>query len=66
MDFRVVWTEPALRDPEEVVRFIATEDAKAAVRIGDEIVDHVEILSSFPEIGPACPTYPFPAKSRKS
>lgn len=52
MGFRLVWTEPALRDLEELVRFIAQEDATAAVRIGDEIVDHVGILASFPEIGP--------------
>jgi len=52
MDFKVVWTEPALSDLEDLVRFIARDDPLAAVRIGDEIVDHVELLKSFPEIGP--------------
>lgn len=52
MDFRIVWTAPALEDLEALVRYIAQDDATAAVRVGDEIVDHVSVLASFPEIGP--------------
>ena len=52
MDFKIVWTEPALQDLEELVRFIAADEAATAIRVGDEIVDHVELLNSFPEIGP--------------
>jgi toxin ParE1/3/4 len=52
MDFKIVWTEPALFDLEDLVRFIAADDPAAAVRVGDEIVDHVELLRTFPEIGP--------------
>ena len=52
MDFKVVWTEPALIELEDLVRFIAADDPAAAVRVGDEILDHVELLKTFPEIGP--------------
>lgn len=52
MDLRVVWTDPALRDLEDLVRYIAQDTAAAAIRIGDEIVSHVGVLAAFPEIGP--------------
>ena len=52
MDFRIVWTAPALEDLEGLVRYIAQDDTAAAIRVGDQIVDHVGVLRSFPEIGP--------------
>lgn len=52
MGFSIVWTKPALDDLEELVRFISADDPSAAVRVGDELVEHVQILQSFPEIGP--------------
>ena len=52
MDFQVNWTEPALHGLEGLVRFIAHDDPEAALRVGHQIVTHVGILSSFPEIGP--------------
>ncbi len=55
MDFQVVWTDPALADLQEIVVYIARENAVAAERVGNEIVDHVETLRTFPLIGP---TYP--------
>jgi len=52
MDFRIVWTAPAIEDLEGLVRYIAQGDATAAVQVGDKIVDHVGVLADFPEIGP--------------
>jgi toxin ParE1/3/4 len=52
MDWKIVWTEPALSDLADIVRFIAPEDREAAERVGNRIVDHVTILQTFPEIGP--------------
>jgi toxin ParE1/3/4 len=52
MGWKIDWTQPALDDLAEVVAFIAADDPDAAVRVGDKIIDHVEVLSSFPEIGP--------------
>lgn len=55
MDFQVVWTEPALADLREIVIYVAGRDPAAASRVGDDIVDHVETLRTFPFIGPAYP-----------
>lgn len=52
MDFRIVWTDQALRELEELVRFIVQDNTSAAAQEGDGIVDHVGILAAFPEIGP--------------
>lgn len=52
MDCKLVWTEPGLEDLKEVVRFIAKDDPEAALRVGKDILAHVEILKTFPEIGP--------------
>jgi plasmid stabilization system protein ParE len=43
MDLRIVWTAPALEDLEELVRYIAQDDATAAARVGNKIVDHVSV-----------------------
>jgi len=52
MDHEAVWTANALRDLEAVVAQVATEDPRAAVQVGEELIHHVEILHSFPRIGP--------------
>jgi plasmid stabilization system protein ParE len=52
MGFEIDWTETALDDLAGLVRFVAEDDPDAAVRVGDEVIDHVGILSNFPEIGP--------------
>lgn len=52
MDFRIVWTHPALDDLAELVRYIASDDPETAIRVGDDIVDHVAVLATFPEIVP--------------
>jgi toxin ParE1/3/4 len=55
MDFQVAWTDPALADLQEIVAYISVQDSAAAERVGNDIVDHVETLRTFPFIGP---TYP--------
>jgi len=57
MDFELIWTERALSDLEQIVRYYR-EDQKSgegALRMGTEIVDRVEVLKSFPDIGPLYP-----------
>ena len=51
MGWKIVWTEPALFDLAEAVRFIASDDPDAAIRVGNLLVEHVEILHQFPESG---------------
>lgn len=55
MDFKVIWSDAAIADLQEICAYLAQHDPQAAQRIGQGILDHVQILSSFPLIGP---TYP--------
>lgn len=55
MDYEIVWTEPAVADLEAITAFIAQKSPLAAERIGQGILAHVEILRSFPSIGPIYP-----------
>ncbi len=52
MDFKVIWTETALADLEAIVTYIAQTDPSAAERLGNTIIDHVNVLRTFPRIGP--------------
>lgn len=55
MDFKVVWSEPALDDLKSITAHIAQDNRDAAERTGLEIIRHVELLSSFPFLGPVYP-----------
>ena len=55
MDFKIVWSDAAIADLQEVCSYAAQHDPQAAVRLGRGILDHVRVLASFPFIGP---TYP--------
>lgn len=55
MDFKIVWTESAISDLEQICQYISSDDRDAAQRVGRGILDHVKILETFPFIGPAYP-----------
>jgi toxin ParE1/3/4 len=55
MDFKIIWSDAALADLENICCYIARKDPRAASRIGQGLLDHIGILASFPFIGP---TYP--------
>ena len=57
MDFKLVWTEKALSDLEKAVIFYrdVQKSSKAAARIASGIIERVEVLKSFPDIGPLYP-----------
>src|SRR5262245_57986518 len=52
MDFTIVWTDPALTDFESAVRFILARNPSAAEASRVAILDHVELLTRFPFLGP--------------
>jgi plasmid stabilization system protein ParE len=57
MDFKLIWTEAALSDLEQIARYYR-EDQKsvdAALRVGSEIIERIEVLKTFPDIGPLYP-----------
>jgi len=51
MDFRVLFTQRALNDLAEIIGYIAADDAEAAERFGNSLLDHIELLTKFPRIG---------------
>ena len=48
---RLVWTEPALRDLEDIAEYIALDDTAAAKRLVSKVFTAVERLEDFPESG---------------
>ena len=55
MDFKIIWSDEAIADLNDICSYIARQDSEAALRMGNGIIDHVGILGQFPFIGP---TYP--------
>ena len=55
MDFKIIWSDAALADLQDIWTYVAEHDPQAADRIGRGILAHVRILASFPFIGPAYP-----------
>ncbi len=57
MAFRIIWSETALTDLQDLVRYIARDDRQVAKRFGDLIVTKVESLQTFPKVGRIVPEY---------
>lgn len=51
---RLVWTEPALHDLNEIAEYIALDDFHAARKLISNVFNSVEILEDFPKSG-RCP-----------
>lgn len=50
---RLIWTEPALQDLEQIADYIALDDPLAARRLVRKVFAKAELLQTFPEM---CPT----------
>ena len=48
---RLIWTEPAVQDLDEIAEYIALDDFSAAKRLVEKIFERVERLESFPKSG---------------
>jgi plasmid stabilization system protein ParE len=57
VDYRLVYTQKALNDLAEIVAHIAEDDPGAALRFGDSLTEHIELLTRFPRMG-------FPIRAR--
>ena len=55
MGFKVIWSDQAIGDLRDLCAYIARHDPEAALRMGNGILDHVQILAQFPFIGPPYP-----------
>ena len=48
---RIVWTEPAISDLDEIADYIALDDSKAAIGLVRRVFSHVEKLVEHPNLG---------------
>jgi toxin ParE1/3/4 len=51
VDYRIIHTEEALNDFRSILDYVAEDNPAAAERLGNALLDHIEILRSFPLIG---------------
>ena len=51
MDYQLFYTQRALNDLAEIVGHIAEDDAEAATRFGNSLLDHLDLLPRFPHMG---------------
>jgi toxin ParE1/3/4 len=51
MDYRLIYTKPAARDLEEIVRYIAQDNPRAAEKVGLILVTLAESLTQMPYRG---------------
>jgi plasmid stabilization system protein ParE len=50
VDYRIIFTQKALSDLDEIIGYIALDDVGAAERFGHGLLDHVELLRRFPRM----------------
>ncbi len=55
---RLVWTEPALLDLDEIANYIALDDFSAAQKLVRKVFDSAERLEQFPQSGRIPPELP--------
>jgi plasmid stabilization system protein ParE len=53
VDYRILFTQKALNDLAGLVSHIAEDDADAASRFGNALLNHVDLLNRFPRMGTA-------------
>src|SRR5665213_2638471 len=58
MGCKIIFSPQAIADLAGVVRHIAKDDPVTAMRIGNALIDRVEILENFPLIGSPYPKSP--------
>ena len=51
MDYRLLFTQRALDDLAQIIGYVAEDDAEAASRFGNALLDHVDLLTRFPRMG---------------
>ena len=49
MDFKVLIADSAITDLKEIVEFVAQDDADAAIRLGNKLIDRALALQNFPQ-----------------
>ena len=51
MDYTIEWTEPATQDLDQILAYVRRNNPSAAVRLGRQITDKVDLLATSPFLG---------------
>jgi toxin ParE1/3/4 len=51
VEYKILLSDDALRDLDETLEFIREDKSAAAERFGNALLNHVDLLASFPYIG---------------
>jgi plasmid stabilization system protein ParE len=51
VDFKIRFSEPALTDLESILEYCWANFPSTAERFGNDLLNHIEILSAFPRMG---------------
>lgn len=55
MDYKIIFSEPAIDDLEGIVRFISQDNQEAGARFGGKLIESVRHLAKFPRLGRVVP-----------
>lgn len=58
MDFQVLYTEPALRELEEIFTWSWERYPETTERFGLSLLNHIDLLKSFPQLGTPVKSFP--------
>ena len=51
MAYQIFYTEDALSDLESILEYIRADNPRAAERFGTALLNHVDLLKTFPKLG---------------
>ena len=55
MDYKIIFSEPAIDDLKNIVGFIAQDNQEAGARFGGKLIASVRHLAKFPRFGRVVP-----------
>ena len=55
MDYKIIFSEPAIDDLKDIVSFIAEDNPEAAAKFGGKLLESVRHLATFPRFGRVVP-----------
>ena len=55
MDYKIIFSEPAIDDLKNIVRFIARDNPQVAAEFGAKLIHSVRHLAAFPRFGRVVP-----------
>ncbi|MBC8243180.1 MAG: type II toxin-antitoxin system RelE/ParE family toxin [Verrucomicrobia bacterium] len=58
LDYNVIWADGARLDFRAILEYIAWDNPDASVRVGEKIIEGINQLKSFPELGSNIPEGP--------